>query len=57
MSQKSQTGGISILGVVDVKRTNLLEKISFGGFATQKSEAVYMMNSHTIQAALLIGVS
>ena len=35
MSQKSQTGGISFLGVVDVKRTKLLEKRTFGGFATQ----------------------
>jgi hypothetical protein len=36
MSQKSQTGGISFLGVVDVKRTKLLEKRTFGGIATQK---------------------
>ena len=39
MPQKSQTNGIStsILGVVDVKRTKILEKRTFGGFATQKS--------------------
>ena len=37
MSQKSQTDGISILEVVVVKRTNLLEKRTFGGIATQKA--------------------
>ena len=41
MSQKSQTGGISFLGVVDVKRTKLLEKRTFGGFATQKVAYVH----------------
>ena len=39
MSQKSQTDGISILEVVVVKRTNLLEKRTFGGIATQKVKA------------------
>ena len=47
MSQKSQTGGISFLGVVDVKRTKLLEKRTFGGIATQKALIQAGRPSHT----------